>query len=87
MPTEATEPIEVDARGKPCPMPVIELAKAVEAAQPGAVVRLLADDPTARVDVPVWCRMRDQRLVASSQDDGVWTFEVQATPDGDGTGP
>lgn len=70
---------EVDARGRPCPMPVIELARAVEDVPPGTRVRLLADDPAARVDVPVWCRMQGQRLVASREDDGVWTFEVERT--------
>lgn len=70
---------EVDARGRPCPMPVIELARAIEEAPPGGLIRLLADDPAARVDVPVWCRMQGQRLVTSREDDGVWTFEVEKT--------
>lgn len=70
---------EIDARGRPCPMPVIELARAVEDVPPGTLVRLLADDPAARVDVPVWCRMQGQRLVTSREDDGVWTFEVERT--------
>lgn len=54
--------IVVDAIGKACPMPVIDLAAAVQAHQVGTVFRLLADDPAARVDVPVWCRMQRQRL-------------------------
>jgi cysteine desulfurase len=39
-------------------MPVIRLAEAVGEVPIGATVRLLADDETARVDVPVWCRMQ-----------------------------
>lgn len=69
----------VDARGRPCPTPVIELAKAVEAAPVGARITLLADDPTAKVDVPVWCRMQDQRLVARDDRDDGWAFEVEKT--------
>ena len=65
--TDADAPlVQVDARGRHCPMPVIELAKAVEAAPDGALVELVADDPTTKVDVPVWCRMQRQRL--ESQD-------------------
>lgn len=71
------DPREVDARGQPCPVPVIELAGVVEELEVGGRVRLLADDPAARVDVPVWCRMQDQRLVASEEDGGVWVFEVE----------
>lgn len=67
----------VDARGLSCPMPVIELAKAVEALDVGGRVVLLATDPAARVDVPVWCRMQRQRLVEQQHDGAALTFEVE----------
>ncbi|HLZ75931.1 sulfurtransferase TusA family protein [Phenylobacterium sp.] len=44
--------ILVDARGHRCPVPTLRLRKALEAAPAGTVVRLLADDPMARIDVP-----------------------------------
>lgn len=46
------EEIIVDARGHRCPVPTLRLRKALEAAPAGARVRLLADDPMARIDVP-----------------------------------
>jgi tRNA 2-thiouridine synthesizing protein A len=42
----------VDARGHRCPVPTLRLRRALEEAEPGARVRLLADDPLARIDVP-----------------------------------
>lgn len=69
--------VEVDARGLACPMPVIELSRAVEDAGVGDHVRLLATDPAAKVDVPVWCRMQRQALRSSVETDGVWTFVVE----------
>jgi tRNA 2-thiouridine synthesizing protein A len=42
----------VDARGHRCPVPTLRLRRALEEAAPGARVRLLADDPLARIDVP-----------------------------------
>jgi TusA-related sulfurtransferase len=48
----------VDCLGRPCPVPVIELARAIAAAAPGEVVEVLSDDPASRHDVPAWCRMR-----------------------------
>ncbi|MBS0363792.1 MAG: sulfurtransferase TusA family protein [Proteobacteria bacterium] len=44
--------ILVDARGHRCPVPTLRLRKALETAPAGAAVRLLADDPMARIDVP-----------------------------------
>ena len=68
---------EVDATGLTCPMPVIELSEAVEGVRIGEVVRLLATDPTARVDVPVWCRMRRHRLLALDETGEGLSFLVE----------
>ncbi len=46
------EEIVVDARGHRCPVPTLRLRRALAAAPVGAKVRLLADDPMARIDVP-----------------------------------
>lgn len=67
----------VDARGLSCPMPVLELAKAIEQVDVGGRVRLLATDPAAKVDVPVWCRMQRQALRSQDLDEHVWRFEVE----------
>ncbi|MBA3812368.1 MAG: sulfurtransferase TusA family protein [Caulobacteraceae bacterium] len=44
--------ILVDARGHRCPVPTLKLRRALEFAPAGATLRLLADDPLARIDVP-----------------------------------
>jgi cysteine desulfurase len=53
----------VDALGRRCPIPVIELAKRIGEVEPGAVVAVLSDDEAARLDVPAWCGMRGQEYV------------------------
>lgn len=55
----------VDALGKRCPVPVIELSKALPLVEVGDVVEVLADDEAARVDIPVWCRMKGQEYVGA----------------------
>jgi tRNA 2-thiouridine synthesizing protein A len=69
----------LDCTGMRCPLPVIRLAQAVQDQAPGAVVRLLADDPAALADVRAWCRMRDHELVSVDHGEGgVATFDVRA---------
>jgi TusA-related sulfurtransferase len=63
----------LDARGKRCPLPVIELARTVPSVAVGGVVVVLADDPAADADIPAWCRMRGQDYLG-------------AEPAGDGRG-
>ncbi|MFF7139908.1 cysteine desulfurase/sulfurtransferase TusA family protein [Streptomyces nodosus] len=53
----------VDALGKRCPIPVIELAKVIGDVPVGARVRVLSDDEAARLDIPAWCEMREQEYL------------------------
>jgi tRNA 2-thiouridine synthesizing protein A len=59
--------LELDCLGKRCPLPVIELARAIGSVPIGGVVRVLADDPAAAVDIPAWCRMRGQSYAGSPE--------------------
>jgi tRNA 2-thiouridine synthesizing protein A len=47
-----SDEILMDARGHRCPVPTLRLRRALEEAPAGGRVRLLADDPLARIDVP-----------------------------------
>ena len=55
----------IDALGRRCPIPVIELARHIGDVDIGAVVAVLSDDEAARVDIPVWCRMKGHEYVGS----------------------
>jgi cysteine desulfurase len=71
--------ITVDCLGRTCPMPVIELAKALPTVEVGEVVELLSDDPAARLDVPAWCRMREQEYVGEEPRDVGTAYLVRRT--------
>ncbi|MEU0583578.1 aminotransferase class V-fold PLP-dependent enzyme [Streptomyces sp. NPDC006132] len=59
----------VDSLGKRCPIPVIELAKVIGDVPVGGLVRVLADDEAARLDIPAWCEMRGQEYVGEEPAD------------------
>ncbi len=50
----------VECLGRPCPVPVIELARTLPQVAVGDLVEVLSDDPAAAYDIPAWCRMRGQ---------------------------
>ncbi|MFF2955268.1 cysteine desulfurase/sulfurtransferase TusA family protein [Kitasatospora sp. NPDC057965] len=56
----------LDALGKRCPLPVIELAKRIGEVPVGGTVAVLADDEAARLDVPAWCGMRGQEYLGEA---------------------
>ncbi|MCM2512649.1 cysteine desulfurase/sulfurtransferase TusA family protein [Streptomyces griseoincarnatus] len=66
---ERDEALVVDALGRRCPIPVIELARVIGDVPVGGLVRVLADDEAARLDIPAWCEMRGQEYVGEQPAD------------------
>ena len=60
----------LDAIGLLCPLPVLKARKRLMAMADGSVLKLLADDPAAVVDVPHFCAEAGHVLVDQSEADG-----------------
>ncbi|MFI4964818.1 MAG: sulfurtransferase TusA family protein [Caulobacterales bacterium] len=71
-----TDDILVDARGHRCPVPTLQLRKALETAPAGTRVRLLADDPMARIDVPHFIAEVGAEIVDREEIEGGFSFLV-----------
>ena len=74
--------IVVDARGHRCPVPSLRLRRALEQAQDGSLVLLLADDPLARIDIPHLLAALGYPLVRQASEDGRLSFLVRKGPPG-----
>ncbi|WP_293901140.1 sulfurtransferase TusA family protein [Phenylobacterium sp.] len=72
----ASEDILVDARGHLCPVPTLRLRRALERAPAGARVRLLADDPLARIDVPHFAASIGAQVLEQGEAGGALSFVV-----------
>lgn len=56
-------PVVVDARGRRCPLPILDLARRITDVPVGDVLTVEADDPAAGPDIRAWCRMRGHEYV------------------------
>jgi len=68
--------ITVDARGHRCPVPTLRLRRALEDAPAGAKIRLYADDPLARIDVPHFAAGAGFEVVEVVEERGVLSFLI-----------
>lgn len=57
---------ELDARGLLCPLPVLKARKRLTALAPGSVLRVVADDPAAVIDVPHFCAEQGHALAGQT---------------------
>jgi TusA-related sulfurtransferase len=69
--------LRLDCRGRPCPVPVIELAKAIGAVPVGGLVEVVSDDPAAAHDIPAWCRLRAQGFESRREVEGGACYAVR----------
>jgi tRNA 2-thiouridine synthesizing protein A len=72
---------EIDARGLLCPLPVLKARRRLAALPPGAVLRVIADDPAAVVDMPHFCAEAGHELLAREELGGAcraWLIRAQA---------
>ena len=72
-----SERVTLDCLGEFCPIPVVKLAKLAEASPTGTLIEILSDDEGAKVDIPVWCRMKKQEFVGREDRARGWAFLVR----------
>ncbi|WP_050927759.1 sulfurtransferase TusA family protein [Aestuariivita boseongensis] len=58
----------LDATGLLCPLPVLKARKRLKSMGAGQVLRVLADDPAAIVDVPHFCMEAGHELLTQGED-------------------
>jgi tRNA 2-thiouridine synthesizing protein A len=68
---------ELDARGLLCPLPVLKARKRLMALAPGQVLRMLATDPAAVVDVPHFCAESGHALLGAVEAEGAVAYFIR----------
>ncbi len=65
----------LDARGLKCPLPVLKLEKRLDQLAAGAELIVLATDPIAKIDIPLYCRQHGHDC-SPQQDGDVLRFAI-----------
>jgi tRNA 2-thiouridine synthesizing protein A len=68
---------ELDATGLLCPLPVLKARKRLKALPEGALLRMLADDPAAVIDVPHFCAEAGHTLVETGEDGSAQVYLIR----------
>ncbi|HZP90222.1 MAG TPA: sulfurtransferase TusA family protein [Actinomycetota bacterium] len=75
--TTANVTRSIDARGMPCPGPLMSLIGAIREGQVGDVIEVLSSDAGSRTDIPAWIQKAGHDLVEVVKDDGFARFVVR----------
>ena len=69
----------IDARGMPCPGPLMSLIGAIREGELGDVIEVLSSDEGSKTDIPAWLGKSGHELVETVPDDGFVRFIVRKT--------
>lgn len=68
---------DLDATGLLCPLPVLKARKRLRALRCGQVLRIIADDPAAVIDVPHFCAEQGHELISSTRHGAVQIYLIR----------
>jgi tRNA 2-thiouridine synthesizing protein A len=65
----------LDARGLRCPLPVLKMEKRLAQLSAGSTLVVLATDPIARIDIPLYCTQHGHDCATTSEGEAL-RFEI-----------
>lgn len=62
-----------------CPMPVIRTQNALKGLDQGDILEVICTDPGTLSDIPTWCRINQQEVLATNEVDNQIIFTIKKT--------
>jgi len=69
--------ITVNCRGETCPVPLVEVRKALRKAAPGDVIEVLGTHPASKKEIPMAVEALGLELVSVEGTDTDWTIHIR----------
>ena len=68
---------QLDASGLFCPEPVMMLHTKVRELAAGAVLKVIATDPSTQRDIPKFCLFLEHQLLENREEDGTYVYWIR----------
>jgi tRNA 2-thiouridine synthesizing protein A len=69
--------LKVDVKGETCPVPLVEMRKAVRKASPGEIIEITGTHPASKKEIPMAVEALGLELVDIQEKDGIWTIKIR----------
>ncbi len=68
---------KVDVRGETCPVPLVEMRKALRKAAPGDLVQVVGTHPSSKKEIPMAVEALKLELLSVEGPDNDWTIRIR----------
>jgi tRNA 2-thiouridine synthesizing protein A len=69
--------IRLDVRGETCPVPLVEVRKALRRAAPGDVVEVVGTHPSSKKEIPLAVKALRLELLSLKEEGDTWTIRIR----------
>ena len=69
--------MRIDVRGETCPVPLVEVRKAVRKASPGDVIEVVGTHPASRKEIPMAIEALQLELISVEGSETDWTIRFR----------
>jgi tRNA 2-thiouridine synthesizing protein A len=68
--------IKVDVRGETCPIPLVEMRKALKKAAPGDVIEIVGTHPASKKEIPMAANALAVKIISDEQLGDEWKIKL-----------
>jgi len=69
--------IKVDVRGETCPVPLIEMRKALRKASEGDIVEIIGTHPSSKKEIPMAADALSVKILSEEENGDEWVIKLQ----------
>jgi TusA-related sulfurtransferase len=69
--------LKIDVTGETCPVPLVELRKALRKVSPGEIVEVVGTHQASKKEIPMAVEALGSELVDVEEKDGVWKIKIR----------
>jgi TusA-related sulfurtransferase len=69
--------IKVDVRGQTCPVPLVEVRKAIRKAAPGDIIEVIGTHPASKKEIPMAVEALKLELLSVEGSDTDWVIRIR----------
>ncbi len=69
--------VKVDVRGETCPVPLVEVRKAIKKAAPGDIIEVIGTHPASKKEIPMAAHALSIKILSDEQTGEEWKIRLQ----------
>jgi TusA-related sulfurtransferase len=69
--------IRIDVKGETCPVPLVEVRKALRKASPGDIVEVTGTHSASKKEIPMAVEALGLELMDIEEENGVWKIKIR----------